>query len=224
MFCEAYNQSLTDAAAAGELSPGLEQHLASCDSCRAAFSEEQNFFAAIDSGLRVAANSEVSSTLIPRVHVAFNNEAVPQSNLSKWTLAGAVLAGALVAIIGLSFKHNEVPASNSAKSTPLVSPKASETVAMNPPVVVVPLNVPSSQGHRLVEATSSKVSTTEVLVPDEERAAFEKFLGHSSLTYAGLPKAAPAPFAPEAVVQIPRVEIASLSLKPLEGTEGRQGE
>src|SRR5215470_3183095 len=100
MFCEAYNQSLKDAVASGEaLTLALQQHLASCESCRAAFAGEQSLFAAIDSGLRAAANSEVPTTLTPRVHVAINNKPTPQPRrfpLPVWGFAGAVVTAATV--------------------------------------------------------------------------------------------------------------------------------
>ena len=99
MFCNAYNKSLTEAAAVGkELAPALQKHLSECEFCRNAFAEEKSLFAAIDSVLHTAANTEVPATLIPRVHVALNNEPVPQSRGFNflWGFGGAAVTAAIV--------------------------------------------------------------------------------------------------------------------------------
>jgi hypothetical protein len=222
MFCEAYNQSLTDAAASGEpLSPGLQRHLASCDSCRVAFAEEQSLFAAIDSGLRAAANSEVPAALIPRVHVALNNEPAPQPTLQKWIFAGTVLTCSVVMAIALQFRHREAP-------VPVKTAKA-QTSAPTPPRPANALPMPSAtreiprQSNRAETAQASPESTdasvaAEVLVPDEERVAFAKFLASGRrLSSQSAVAVLSIPEAPKDLAPIPPVEIASLKVLPLDG-------
>src|SRR5882762_3163702 len=109
MFCEAYNQSLMDAAASGELSPALRRHLAECEACHTTFAQEQSLYAAIDTGLHGAANSEIPSTFLPRVRVALNNEPLRQANFQTWVFAGAVFASAVIVAVIFSVSHRGVP-------------------------------------------------------------------------------------------------------------------
>lgn len=99
MLCEYEKSALTEAAAAGELTAALRARLASCESCRAAFAEEQALFAAVDSGLRAAANAEIPPSLLPRLRVAVASKAAaaPNRNVaSTWLVAaGAVAALAI---------------------------------------------------------------------------------------------------------------------------------
>jgi hypothetical protein len=230
MFCEAYNQSLTDAAASGEqLSPGLQRHLASCDSCRVAFAEEQSLFAAIDSGLRAAANSEVPATLIPRVHVALNNE--PEVRPRRLPLPVSGLAGAAVAaavIFGLLYlppKHSPTfkqPVGPSVAASAKNSPDQSASNSVQSGGVSP---VQHKRPAVLVASRGVRPESPEVLVPDEERAAFARFLAHASPSSENsLASAALVPRAPKDSVQISPIEIASLELKPLDQKEARQGQ
>ena len=67
MPCQHYKDALIEVAASGSAPQGeLRVHLDECASCRAAFAEEQSFFAAIDSGVRAAANIDVPPSLLPR--------------------------------------------------------------------------------------------------------------------------------------------------------------
>ena len=182
MFCEAYNQSLMDAVASNEvLSPALQRHLASCESCRTAFAEEQSLFAAIDSGLRAAANPEVPSTLIPRVHVALNNEPTPKPRrfpLPVWGFAGATVAAATIfAMLYLPSRHPSHPIEPVRVSPPpavaAANPPAPSAVNSSHPGGVSPL-------HHGMRATLEEVRVTaarfpEVIVAPEEGAALLRY-------------------------------------------------
>ena len=79
MPCENYREALTEAAAADAVPSGeLRSHLDACASCRVAFTEEQQLFAAIDTGVRASANAEVPASLLPRVRVQLNEQSVPE--------------------------------------------------------------------------------------------------------------------------------------------------
>jgi hypothetical protein len=228
MFCEAYNQPLTDAAAAGEqLSPALQQHLASCDACRSAFADEQNLFAAIDSGLRAAANSEVPPTLIPRVRVALNNEPVPQPNFQKWLFAGAVLTCSAVMAIAIQFTHREVPVPGKTlkvQTSIATSPQLTNALPAIPPARrETPRQSNRAETAQPTAANTDASISAEVLVPDEERVAFAKFLtGEQSLPAKSAVSLVPE--GPKELVPLPAVEIASLKVLPLNGEEDGQGE
>jgi hypothetical protein len=102
MPCENYREALNEAAASGAApSRELRSHLDACASCRAAFTEELQLFAAIDSGMRVAVNSEVPVSLLPRVRAELDNRSVPNRSwmpTSAAIVAAAVLVAAVVFI------------------------------------------------------------------------------------------------------------------------------
>ena len=223
MFCSTYNKSLTDAAASGEASPAQREHLASCESCRAAFASEQSLFAAIDSGLRSATNSEVPTTLIPCVLVAINNEPARRPSFQKWIFAGAVVTCALAATIILQLKQREAPVPFKTAVTQTPARSSPQFGVLRPSVSAAPesprrANKSETVRPRPTDAAAS--ITAEVLVPDEERAAFAKFLAHQKRRAAESSAAVLlVPEAPKELVAIPPVEIASLKVIPLEGGE-----
>jgi len=223
MFCSTYNKSLTDAAASGEASPAQREHLASCESCRAAFASEQSLFAAIDSGLRSATNSEVPTTLIPCVLVAINNEPARRPSFQKWIFAGAVVTCALAATIILQLKQREAPVPFKTAVTQTPARSSPQFGVLRPSVSAAPESprrLNKSETVRPSPADAAGSITAEVLVPDEERAAFAKFLAHQKRRAAESSAAVLlVPEAPKELVAIPPVEIASLKVIPLEGGE-----
>ncbi len=224
MFCSTYNKSLTHAAANGELSAAQREHLGACESCRIAFAEEQSLFATIESGLRAAANSEVPATLIPRVHVAINNAPGQCPSFQKWIFAGAVVTCALAVTIILQLKHREPPIPLKTAVTQTPARPSPQLGIMHPSLSAAApessrrVNKAETVRPSLTDAATS--ITAEVLVPDEERAAFGKFLAHEKGRAAESSAAVLlVPEAPKELVPIPPVEIASLKVIPLEGEE-----
>ncbi|HWZ98456.1 MAG TPA: hypothetical protein VN025_11915 [Candidatus Dormibacteraeota bacterium] len=229
MFCEAYNQSLVDAAAGGKMLPALREHLASCDGCRATFAEEESLFASIDADVRAIANTDVPTTLIPRVHVALNNEHPQQSTFHKWIFAGALAACALVVAVTLQLKHHEVPTPNKsagAQAPTLASPRPIESNLSAPPVMRIgPRRPNSAESPRSIPSDMPPSLTAEVLVPGEERDAFAKFLaGEKAVPSKYSTAILPVPEAPRDLAPLPPVEIASLKVLPLKGEEGSRHE
>jgi hypothetical protein len=225
MFCDAYNKPLTEAVAAGrELTPALQKHLSECESCRSAFAEEQSLFATIDVSLRAAANAEVPATLIPRVHVALNNESA-QSHSHAWIFASAAATAILVAAIVISFAHRDLPSprenvANQTSTLPSIRlPQSQQPNA-------IPDSTPRQTGKaKVVRSVSVQIETLpvqEVLVPDEERAAFARFLesGQSEQTLATASATIPlVPEAPKVLLPLQPVEVASLKISSLNGDE-----
>jgi hypothetical protein len=178
MFCETYNQSLTDAAASGELSPALRGHLDACESCHAAFEEEQSLYAAIDAGLQFAANSDASATLIPRILVAFNNEPAPQRDgfsFLVWGAAGGLVTVALV-LAFLYLPHDHTPPVESPQAVPAAATENSASPpALNPlePRGVFP--VQHKKTVVLVANQNPMPEQPQVLVPPSERDALLRY-------------------------------------------------
>lgn len=179
MFCEAYNQSLVDAAAGGKMLPALREHLASCNGCRTAFTEEESLFASMDAGLRAVANTEIPTTLIPRVHVALNNEPAPQKRgvvFVAWSFFGAVTTVAV--IFGLLYlSPKKQPMTVESVRTPAIiipeNPLASSAVNSMPSGGVS--HLAHGKPVALVASRQSDSEQMEVLVSPEEEAALLRY-------------------------------------------------
>ena len=227
MFCETYNKSLTHAAASGESSPAQREHLASCEPCRIAFAQEQSLFGAIDSGLRTVANSEIPATLIPRIRVALNDKPAPQRrsfSFLVWGFASAVVtAGVVLGLIHLSSKPAPVEPSRPAPVA--VAQNSPERTSLNPARTGAVSPLQHKRPAVLIESRNSRPESPEVLVPDEERAAFARYMAQISPSPANISvRAVLAPRGPQESVQISPIEIASLEPRPLDQKEERQGQ
>jgi len=222
MFCDAYNKSLTEAAVAGkELTPALQKHLSECEFCRNAFAEEKSLFAAIDSVLYTAANTEVPATLIPRVHVALNNERGPQSRGFNflWGIGGAAVTAVVVlSLLYFPFKHQSTPVGPSpspvatAKNSPdepALNPAHGSGVSSLHPVIPKVVVVNSMSQQRL----------PEVLVPPDEGAALVRYEEILRRRQAGavLMATAKALDLPQGIepLQIKEIELAALNIPAL---------
>jgi len=185
MFCEPYKQPLTYAALGGELTARLQEHLAACASCRAAFAEEQSLYAAIDSAVGAVANVEVPSTLVPRVHVALNNEPVFGRTPRLWIVAAIPVLAAMVLAFVYWPSHNQ-------RGTAGREQKAANQPG--PTKQGVPAAVNNSYPHAVsrerhdgrattVRIHSPRAKLIEVIVEPEETAAllrYEAFLRERS--------------------------------------------
>lgn len=221
MFCEAYNRSLKDAAASGDtLSPALQQHLASCASCRGAFAEEQALFAAIDLGLSSTVNSEVPATLVSRVRVALNNEPAPQRhsfNFFAWGFAGAAVAVAGILVL-LYLPHKPTPLGLTQPAAVATAQGPTGTPTLNPARAgdVSPL-----QHKKLVVLAASqnaKPEPPEVLVPPDEGATllrYEEFLRRKqAVIFLASARSVDLPQGIEPL-RIPEIEFVDLNIPPL---------
>lgn len=177
MYCEAYKQRLSDAAPSGELTAKLQEHLASCASCRATFAEEQSLYAAIDAGVGVAANAEVPSTLVPRVHVAINKEPVFVKPSRIWLLLPpALAAAALLAFLFLPHPAVRNPVQpNQAVSHPVVPMQASHPGEVNPPVPRGVIRTHDDGATRAARSHKNNAELVEVIVSPVEQTAFLRY-------------------------------------------------
>jgi len=181
MPCESYKPALTDAAATKEaLSCEVAAHVGACATCRAFFAEEQQLFAAIDSGVHAAANTEVPTSLFPRVRTDLDDQRIP--NLS-WIRVGAVLAGAALVLVSVIFLYRI--RSTTPDRGPSVSTVAANPVPKESPVVVAPgrQSERSDVGPLLTKRSRPRVgggpqraAEVAVLVPAGQRAEVDKLL------------------------------------------------
>ena len=226
MLCEHKKSALTEAAAAGHIPASLQTQLASCQSCRAAFAEEQALFAAVDSGLRAAANAEIPTSLVPRLRDAvYAHPVSPPSRLFAWSSLAAACAVAAVAIFLVRLPRMStspvVTIPMPVASEPQLSPQSLQPVAPVPRVrMAVP--APSREAARPValQAKSAPKNFNEprVIVPPDEREAYQQFIAalqHDERMARALAATQPAN-PPDASLAAAPLEIANLKIKLLD--------
>jgi anti-sigma factor RsiW len=222
MPCENYREALIDAAAAkSEPTRELRSHLDACGSCRAAFAEEQQLFAAIDTGLRVAANAEVPASLLPRVRDQLIER--PASSHS-WipAFAGVGIAAALV--VALVLARN--PARDGAEQNPQAISTAHNVLpTVNQPAI--PGGAPLETGHtarkharvwavKTAPAGHAASLEAEVLIPAGQKHAIDVLLNRmqeGDLQADVLP--ADRPEKPLRTLEVSPLEISPIEIKPL---------
>jgi hypothetical protein len=175
---EHYKDALIEAAASGVEPKGeLRAHLEACDSCRAAFAEEQALFASIDAGIHVKANAEVPVSLLPRVRARLDEAGAPRNS---WITNGFVLATAAVVVVAFfaarAVRHTNVgnePVETSVKTgvSPVAPPSEKQTAVVISPVEKksnLPRQFTSVKNSPAAEASVRRKTEPEVLVPRDQ--------------------------------------------------------
>ncbi len=175
MPCEHYKDALIETAASGadpaSASPSdakmaaLRAHLTTCDSCRAAFAEEQLLFASIDAGLRAAANADVPASLLPRVRASLGEAFVPAR---RWAPNWFALAGAAVMVVALFAGRYLWRTSVEPKPVPTATKMGPPAPAIPAPQIQILTVVPSRQRNSVWRPTAGRTPTPEVLVPADQ--------------------------------------------------------
>jgi hypothetical protein len=178
--CEEYRTAMTDAAA-GAVQPSLEfrSHLGACASCRAAFAEEAQLFAAIDSGVRATANAEVPAKLFSRVRVQLNERVVAHRS---WVPAFATLATVATLIVAVVFLRGFGRDASETNPRMIVTAHNDSPIVIQPsPSTPVPIETTSPlskiRSVRPVEdASVVKIERVAVLIPSGQKQAVDAFL------------------------------------------------
>jgi len=222
MPCEKYREALIEAAAVdGRLSPELHAHLEACTSCRAAFVEETQLFAAIDTGLRTAANAEVPPSFFPGVRASLLDDSASRRGWRPFLIfAAAAVAMVLTVLVTARTRHTikDNQAKQIFSASPRERPEASAREASGTRAIVA-----SSRSSRMsherntAPANSTSLNVMNVLVPPEEREAFARFIasqpGRSGVVIAVVAAAADNK---DKRLSVEPLEIAELEVKPLE--------
>ncbi|MGB7284866.1 MAG: hypothetical protein WBE13_21570 [Candidatus Acidiferrum sp.] len=226
MPCENYREALIDAAAANSApTRELRSHLDACASCRAAFAEEQQLFAAIDTSLLTVAHAEVPASFLPRVGAHIEEAlASPRRRRPSLILAVAGAAAVVAVFIGVGPHHpvidnqtRQIAAMNAPKK--LATPTRRETPES--PLVVALARAHSVQriGHFKTPSSASS-GTFEVIVPPEEREALARFVNaqqkQSDVVIAVVAPAGGQEYAP---LSVEPLVIARLRITALEQLE-----
>jgi hypothetical protein len=176
MTCDKYENALLLAAASnGELDAKLARHLERCSTCRTTLRGETELFARIDSALRAQMDEDPRPGFLPQLRLKLSKEmpARPGSN-HVWHVAGAASALVLFAMF--------YPLVNARQSSVQGNLQTATIRAL--PTVEVKRSARASEAFRARASDHSKgpaVQTAaprepEVLVPPDERKAFEQFV------------------------------------------------
>ncbi len=229
--CGDYRTVLTDAAAAAvEPSLELRSHLDACASCRAAFAEETQLFAAIDSGLRSAANAEVPVSLLPRVRVQLNEQRVPHRT---WIPAGAAMAAAVAifAVIVFVRGFGRDSASRNPAENPSAHSDAPVQIQPAPPVVASTetTSPPTRIKRRRADKAAPSVEPVQaevarVLIPAGQKRAMDAWLVEvrQGRVKADVLLAGNSEKALEEL-QVPPIDISPIEMKPLVDVSAESG-
>jgi hypothetical protein len=224
MPCEDYREALIEAAATDSLpSRELRLHLDACASCRAASSEELQLFAAIDSGLRTAANAEVPASLLARVRVQLDDRPVRRR---AWVPAGVVMAAAVAVVAVIVFVRGferdggpaNPPANSSAQNVPPPEIQPAPPVATFTETTSPPLKIKQARPDaRPRVAGAAQVATSRVLVPAGQQRAMEVLLASVKQGKVdGEVLLAEKPEKSLEELQVSPIDISPIEMKPLE--------
>ena len=223
MLCEHKKSALTEAAATGQVPASLQAQLASCESCRTVFAEEQALFAAVDLGVRAAANAEISTSLVPRLRNAVDVQRVAApSRLFAWSSLAAACAVAAVAIFLVRLPHTStspvVTIPMPVASEPQSSAQSLQPVVSDPRVrATVPATSRAAARPVVLQAKAGPKHFNEprVIVPPDEREAYQQFIAVLQRD-EGIARALAAPQPanpPNASMAAAPLEIANLKIK-----------
>ncbi len=237
MPCENYREALTEAAATDTApSRELRSHLDACASCRAAFTEEQQLFAAIDTGLRATANADVPSAFLPLVRASLEDVSTSGRRWMPFLIFAAASA-AIVLTIFIAARPRHAINDTQVKQNFSVPPSEKPETIARSEASAAPAIAASSHSHRVAPLRSSTpakaASSTEleVLVPPEEREAFARFIrSQKKRTDVVIAVMTPAAGDKDRLLTLKPLEIAELEVAPLEalasevphGTEEKQ--
>jgi len=222
MNCKQCQEKIMESLAAGEdvLAPEVATHQNSCVVCGEFYVAQRNLFQAVDTELQSLVNRPVPPALLPAVRARLDEMPVPRR---AWSASWSFAALAVVAIMAVSIGHSlRRPGShpNSPKATSSASPSVS-----NPQTAVHPPrewrnSFPKPKVKRVGPAVSS-TAAPEVIVLEEERQAFAKFVAElPEQRGVALTMTRPALEADKDSLEIALLRVESLELKSLEGTPG----
>jgi hypothetical protein len=224
MPCEKYQDALIDLAAANvEPAGDLRVHLAGCVMCRAHLEQQQSLIASIDSGIRQTANVPLPPALIHRFEAHLAQQAPPKPALYfKSTYAVAALATAAVLLVVPRLRMHDANQQQGVVSVAVQQRNATKSEAVVP---AIPRRfAPRFTRHKPTSQPPER-SEPEVLVPPDERIAFERFLadlnGREDLAIALVKpmreqrQTHTAPVAMPVPVEVPDLETIALTVQPI---------
>jgi hypothetical protein len=229
MPCEKYQDALIDLAAEGAEPAGdVRAHLNACVLCRAYVEQERSLLAAIDSGVRRSTNAPLPPAVLQRFEAHLAQQAQPNRVLNlRWLYTGAAFATATVFIVfALPHLRSHVTLEQSTDVSQAAHAAIEQAQEARPMAPLFPPGSPLA-AYRLGKhsATPGTITQPELLVPPEERVAFEHFLsdlnGREDLA-AAIVKPIHAQREQRVIsLDTPDIEIAALTVEPIQDGSDR---
>ncbi|HEY1924471.1 MAG TPA: hypothetical protein VGG58_04410 [Candidatus Acidoferrum sp.] len=218
---------MIDAAASGTESSGdLRAHLSVCAGCRDRVEQQRSLFAAIESTLRQTMNAPLPPALLQRfeARLAQQVSAGPREPRLRWMHAFAAVAAAVSVILFVSYLRLSKPNPQIAQRVPAVQ---GTNPGLNPLERATSIqhkqemSAPQTKQHS-PELSANAPKQPEVLVPPDDRIAFEHFLAdvHDREDLAALSKRVPQQ--PELRVEpldMPDIQTVSLTVQPIQESD-----
>jgi anti-sigma factor RsiW len=186
MSCEKFKAALIDAAASNTEPQGaLRSHVESCESCAAELAEQRALIAAIDGSLHRQMNAPVSAAMLQRLEVRLAHEPQPKraprfAQIFAGAFATLAVAAAIIVVLPRQGQQTRDAKQINSQSAPLIDearvvtqPQSATTEKLQPQISNHHIRVSSV---RPSTKTASTHSSPEVLVPPDERIAFEHYL------------------------------------------------
>jgi hypothetical protein len=229
MLCEHNQQTLIEAAAAGDPLPlDVRSHVDACPACHAALEREQLLFASIDNEIRKSANAEVPQSLIPTLRVRLGQEPSLRSApgvAATWGYAAAA-AVLLLALVPFGLRQFRAPKPVYERTAQPAVPK-SDLTSRQDFVPTSPAISARSQVHkknappvRSVHESESPIGLgkPEVLVPPNQELLLARYadaLRKRSLILDASAESKTVPLGSP----IELIEVAELEVSPLAALE-----
>jgi hypothetical protein len=226
MSCEKFQKALIDFAASdAEPAPDLRAHLNACAACRDRADDQRSLFAAIDKNVRQTMNAPLPPALLQRFEARLAQQAtlVPvRTHRLRFVYAFAAIAAAAVIVLLVSHSRSNQPTPQIAQLTPAVQ---HANPSPDPPTYLTHLPPPQQTVVPRAKIRITNVSARkepEVLVPPDDRIAFEHFIagfdGREVLA-AALAKRVPLQELHVAPLDVPDIQTASLKVSPVQESQ-----
>lgn len=236
MLCEKYKPALIEAATTGaKPAPAVRAHADSCASCAAALAQQRQLVAAIDASLHRQMNAPVPAAMLQRIEAHIAQQPQPKRTPRfAQIFAGAVATLAIAGVVLFIVPRHKPQVDNARQ---IVSqPKQNQEVdrmrletASSPSQAEAPTTFRTRAPKRtqthvisLSSATAASHTEPEVLVPPDDRIAFEHFIadfdGREALA-AALTKRVPLQELRLAPLDVPDIQTASLTVSPVKESD-----
>lgn len=222
MNCQSAREQIADTLATGrvEMTRELAGHVQFCEGCRTFYAQQAGQFRAMNSGLGAMVNESVPPSLLPRVRAQMEEKASRPGWVSNPLTAAGAMAVVLLAVIFFSRVEKK----------PLESPVAAiqtldeERLEVRQYGQTAAAAEVSTSRPRVIHGKASRAAsvneiaaTPEVIVLRQEREAFARFLAELPREReAAVALTQAAPQKDEPPVEIARLQIAELEVKPLD--------
>jgi hypothetical protein len=213
---------LIDSAVTGaEPTPEFRSHVAACTSCAADLAEQRSLIAAIDANLQRQMNAPIPAATLQRFEARLAQQTTqpPARPLRlRWLYAPAAMAAAASIILLVSHTRSIKPNPRIARQAPAIQRITPAADAPRASIRHSPQELSVARTKMRTTNVSAR-KEPEVLVPPDDRIAFEHFvadLDGREVLAATLAKRVPLQELSVAPLEVPEIQTASLRMSPVQ--------